>query len=96
MGKLMVYITHDPSVDEQLKQVLSELKIDHYSRFREALQVASSSKTLLDSELDRHNVTVAVIEQSRKGKLLEKLKEIQVDAPFASLRAFVVSVVDTI
>lgn len=99
MGKVMVYIVHDPEADEGIGQVLSEMDIDPYSRFRDSLEEAAGGSPNAYAKRKApppHHVTIAVIEEGEKGRLLQRLKQLQVDRPFAGLRAFVVSVLDTI
>lgn len=96
MGKVMVYIIHDPKADEGVRQVLMEMGIDIYTRFRNSLDAMAG---LADCQTDAngpHNVTIAVIEDTEKTGLMTKLKQLQVDLPFSGLRAFVVSVLDMI
>jgi hypothetical protein len=95
MGKVMVYIIHDCSVDRAVQDVLTELEIDHYSRFRDALEAqpvtGDEEETLVP-----HSVTIAVVEDTHRRELLERLKALQVDSPLTGIRAFVVSVLDAV
>ena len=100
MSKVMVYILHEREADEGVRQVLTELDIDAFSRFRDSLEEVTGGKgaeSAAPSKIpEPHHVTIAVVEESEKGRLLQRLKQLQVDRPYASLRAFVVSVLDAI
>ena len=95
MGKVMVYIVHDRTVDRTIQDILTELKIDHFSRFRDALEARAPSREG-DEDLAPHSVTIAVVEEGERRRLLGKLKSLQVDSPLTSIRAFVVSVLEAL
>lgn len=95
MGKVMVYIIHDCSVDRAIQDILTELKIDHYSRFRDALEARPAAGDE-QGHLKPHSVTIAVVEDVHRRRLLGRLKALQVDSPLTGIRAFVVSVLDTL
>jgi hypothetical protein len=95
MAKVMVYIVHDRAVDGAIQGILNELEIDHYSRFRDALEGARRGERGALAARP-HSVTIAVVEESARRKLLGRLKALQVDSSSAGIRAFVVSVVETL
>lgn len=95
MGKVMVYIVHDRSVSQAVQEVLTELKIDHYSRFRDAME-ARQVQPGKEEDPEPRSVTIAVVEDSLRRRLLDRLKALQVDSPLTGIRAFVVSVLDTL
>ena len=95
MSKVMVYIIHDQSADRAVEEVLTDLKIDHFSRFRDALEGRSPEGGEGDHPKP-HSVTIAVVEDALRPKLLKRLKGLQVDSPLTGIRAFVVSVLDAV
>jgi len=95
MGKVMVYIVHDQAVAPAIQEILNELEIDHYSRFRDALEGAHRAEGGR-TDVRPHSVTIAVVEESLRRQLLRRLKSLQVDSSAAGVRAFVVSVLEAL
>jgi hypothetical protein len=95
MAKVMVYIVHDRAVDRAVQDILEDMRIDHYSRFQDAL-AAQPAPNEDGASPSPHSVTIAVVDDSARRQLLGRLKALQVDSPFTGIRAFVVSVLDTV
>ncbi|MBN1837222.1 MAG: hypothetical protein JW820_15300 [Spirochaetales bacterium] len=96
MAKVMVYIVHDQSVDRAVQETLTELGIDHYSRFRDALVGGPPAGNDDPESATPRSVTIAVVEDALRRRLLERLKALKVDSPLTGIRAFVVSVLDAV
>ncbi len=95
MHKIMVYIIHDRSIDEEVMDILSNLGIKNYTKWQDVVGSGENGPHLGDHVWPAlNNITMAVIEDNLKEALLDKIKGLQADFPFVGLRAIVVPVLD--
>jgi hypothetical protein len=97
MDKLMVFVIHDRAIDEEISELLSALELEYYTKWKDVVGVGEKDPHLGDHVWPGlNNVTMVVVEEQKKEKLLKSVKALQAAFPSVGLRAFVVPVVDAV
>ncbi|MGQ9615564.1 MAG: PG0541 family transporter-associated protein [Spirochaetota bacterium] len=92
--RVMVFIVYDRAIDEEILDVLNELEIQDYTKWRDVQGVGSHDPHMGDSVWPGlNNVLMVVIDEYKKDILLEKIKSLQSSFTGVGLRAFVVPLI---
>ena len=93
----MVFVIHDRAIDEEISELLSALELEYYTKWKDVVGVGEKDPHLGDHVWPGlNNVTMVVVEEQKKEKLLKSVKALQAAFPSVGLRAFVVPVVDAV
>lgn len=97
MDKLMVFLIHDRAIDEEISELFSALELEYYTKWKDVVGVGEKDPHLGDHVWPGlNNVTMVVVEEQKKEKLLKSVKALQAAFPSVGLRAFVVPVIDAV
>ncbi len=97
MNKIMVYIIHDRAIDEEVMDIFKNLGLNNYTKWRDIVGSGENGPHMGDHIWPTlNNVTMTVIEENMKERILERVKALQADFPFVGLRAMVVPVLEMI
>lgn len=92
---MMVFLVYDRAVDEEMLDILRELGLEHYTKWKDVTGVGTKDPHFGDHVWPGlNNVTVLVVEEGKKEVLLNEVRDLQEKLPHVGLRAFVVPVVD--
>jgi hypothetical protein len=93
VNEVMILIVYDRAIDEELIDVLEELDIRYYTKWRDVLGVGRHDPHLGDDVWPGlNNVIMTVIDGEKSDRLLERVKALQASFASVGLRAFVVPV----
>jgi hypothetical protein len=97
MNRLMVFIIHDRAIDDEIGDLLSALELQYYTKWKDVVGVGEKDPHLGDHVWPGlNNVTMVVIDENGKDKLLKSVKALQATFPSVGLRAFVVPVLEEV
>lgn len=93
----MVFLIHDRAIDEEISELFSALELEYYTKWKDVVGVGEKDPHLGDHVWPGlNNVTMVVVEEQKKEKLLKSVKALQAAFPSVGLRAFVVPVIDAV
>lgn len=96
-GTVMVYLIYDRAIDEEVLDLLQELEIKYYTKWKDVLGVGRNDPHLGDSVWPGlNNVLFIIIDDEKKTSLLESVVALQRRFPSVGLRAFVVPVLESV
>jgi len=97
MNDVMVFIAYDRAIDEEVLDILGNLNIEHYTKWKDITGVGKNGPHFGDHVWPAlNNITMAVVEEEVKDRLLQMIKDLQGSFPFVGLRAFVVPLIEMI
>jgi len=95
--KSMVFIIYDRAIDEEVMELLSKIGIEYYTKFKDITGVGRKDPHLGDHVWPGlNNVTMVVMDNINKEKVLREIEVLQARFPSVGLRGFVVPVLETI
>jgi hypothetical protein len=93
----MIYLIYDRAIDEEVLDLLKELEIKYYTKWKDVLGVGRNDPHLGDAVWPGlNNVLMIVIDEEKKSVLLQNVRALQRMFPSVGLRAFMVPVVEMI
>jgi hypothetical protein len=94
-ARVMVFVVYDRAIDEEIIDVLDELEIHDYTKWRDVQGVGRHDPHMGDSVWPGlNNVLMVVIDEEKKDALLKKVKSLQSSFTGVGLRAFVVPFIE--
>ncbi len=91
--KIMIHIIHDRSIDEEIMEMLKKLNLNNFTKYLDIQGVGENGPHLGDHIWPAlNNVTMVVAGEDLLEPLLQGVKEVQQQFPFAGLRAIVTPV----
>lgn len=94
---VMVYLIYDRAIDEEVLDLLQELEIKYYTKWKDVLGVGRNDPHLGDAVWPGlNNVLMIVIDDEKKSAILNNVKALQRRFPSVGLRAFVVPVLESV
>ena len=90
----LVIICYNVAIHEEVLEVLEELEIKSYTRFKEAQGVGKLSGPHLGTHIwpAINSVLMVALEEDKKDKLIEKVKELREKLGKEGVKAFVLPV----
>jgi len=90
----LVIICYNVAIGDEVLEVLKEIGISSYTRFEEAQGVGKLSGPHLGDHIwpAVNSVLVVALEDDKKNKLMEKIKELRKDLGKEGIKAFVLPV----
>ena len=95
MNKVMVYIIYDRAIDDEIIETLASLEINYYTRWKDVTGIGTKDPHLGDHVWPGlNNVTIVIVDEAKKERLLQKIRLLQSELQTVGLRALVVPVLD--
>lgn len=95
--EVMVFIIYDRAIDEEVMEMLSELGVNYYTKFKDITGVGRKDPHLGDHVWPGlNNVTMVAVEKTNKDRIIEEIRELQLRFPSVGLRAFVLPITESI
>jgi len=93
MNEVMVFIAYDRAIDEELIDLLEEIDIQYYTKWKDVLGVGRHDPHLGDDVWPGlNNVIMAVVDGDKQERVFNRVKALQASFASVGLRAFVVPV----
>ncbi len=95
--KMLVYIVYDRAIDEELGEILTNLDMQYYTKWKDVSGVGRNDPHLGDHVWPGlNNVLMIVVDNEKKEALLQRIRSLQSTFTSVGLRAFVVPVFETV
>ena len=93
--KIMVFIIYNRAIDEEMKDLLDDLHIKHYTRWIDVTGVGTKGPNFGDHVWPGlNNVLMIVIDEELKEDISSAIRGLRERFPAVGLKAFVLPVVD--
>lgn len=94
---VMVVITYDRAIDEEMMELLDRLALGHYTRWKDVTGAGRHDPHLgSDVWPGLNNILFVVTGVEKKGMILEAVKRLQKSVSLVGLRAFVLPVLEMV